>query len=334
MANCDNLFREFDKDLKITSTKNKNLMQSKDHIRKKIKAWFKENHPDYTPKFFIQGSRKLGTLIRTKDDTCDLDDGVYFEREIGVSGTTLQKWIYEAVKDITDDVNHKSKCIRVNYKGDYHIDIPVYYFPNDEEHPLLAVKDSDLEESDPREFIEWFNSTKNDQLVRIIKDMKAWGDNARNKMPSGLAFTVLVEKNHVSNERDDISLYETLKAIRTDLQNSFECVMPTTPYDDLFADYDETRIKNFYERLDTFIEDARIAIEEEENQLKASKKWKKHLGSRFPDGLDENVDKKMSELLKAAALIKSGNAGTDSHGHIKPRKEVRVPNKKHQFYGE
>ncbi len=331
MTNCSNLFHDFNQDLKITKTKKTNLMASKNHIRRKLRAYFSENHSDYIPRFFIQGSRKIGTLIRTKDDTCDLDDGIYFEREIGVTGTTLQNWIYEAVKDIASaDVNHKAKCIRVNYAGDYHIDLPVYYFPDDTEHPLLAVKNSDLEESDPKEFIEWYNENKCDQLTRIVKYLKAWGDNVRNKMPSGLAFTVLATKNFVENDRDDISLYETLKAIRSDLILSFKCVMPTSPYDDLFADYDETRKDNFLDQLYEFIEDARLAIYDEEIQLKASKKWKNHLGDRFPEGLDKTEE----ALLQSVNRIIAGTAGVDRLGRIKSKDEVHVHNKPHQFYGE
>ena len=331
MSDCSNLFHDFNQDLKITNTKKTNLMESKNHIRRRIRAYFSENHPDYVPRFYIQGSRKIGTLIRTKDDTCDLDDGIYFEREIGVTGTTLQNWVYEAVKDIASaDVNHKAKCIRVNYAGNYHIDLPVYYFPDGAEHPLLAVKNSDLEESDPREFIEWYNENKCDQLTRIVKYPKAWGDHVRNKMPSGLAVTVLAAKNLVENDRDDISLYETLKAIRSDLILSFKCEMPTTPYDDLFADYDQTRKDNFFDRLDEFIGDARLAIYEEESRLNASKKWKKHLGDRFPEGLDKTEE----ALLQSANRIIAGTAGVDRLGRIKPKEEVHVHNKPHRFYGE
>lgn len=335
MSNCHNLFQDFNKDLNITNTKKQNLMRSKNNIRDKIVAYFKENHPEYTPTFFIQGSYKIGTVIRTKDDTCDLDDGIYFQRDVGVSGTTLQNWVYEAVKDIADaDVNHKSKCIRVNFAGNYHIDLPIYYFPEDEEHPLLAVKNSALEMSDPKEFVEWYFEVKSDQLTRIIKYLKAWGDKVRNKMPSGLAFTVLAEKNFTENGRDDICLFETLKAIRLDLSLKFECIMPTTPNDDLFDDFDQAKIDYFFEQLDAFIEDARIAIYKEENQLKASKKWKKHLGDRFPEGLDENVDEKEKSLLEAANLILAGKAGTGRKGEIKPKREADVHNKEHRFYGD
>lgn len=335
MSNCSNLFHDFNEDLKITKTKKERLRVSKNNIREKIKSYFKEHHPNYIPTFYIQGSKKLGTLIRTKDDTCDLDDGVYFQRDIGVTGITLQRWIFDAVKDIASaEVNHKTKCIRVNYAGDYHIDLPVYYFPEEKDHPLLAVKNSELEESDPKEFIEWYLENKCDQLTRIIKYLKAWGDKVQNKMPSGLAFTVLAEKNFVENERDDISLYETLKAIQNSLKISFECVIPTTPFDDLFADYDQSRIDKFFNHLENIIGDARIAIYTDDNQRKASKRWKKHLGDRFPEGLDENIDKAEEALLQSANKILTGTAGVDKFGQIISKKKAHVHNKKHRFYGE
>ena len=59
--------------------------------------------------------------------------------------------------------------------------------------------------------------------------------------------------------------------------------MPTTPEDDLFADKDDTFKKNFFAALDAFIEDAEAAIREKCEE-KASKKWRKHFGDRFPLG--------------------------------------------------
>ena len=79
MANCHNLFQEFNGELDILSSKKDKMMTSRENLRRKIKDYFKEEHPGYAPKFYIQGSYKLGTCIRTKDDHCDLDDGVYFK---------------------------------------------------------------------------------------------------------------------------------------------------------------------------------------------------------------------------------------------------------------
>ena len=43
--------------------------------------------------------------------------------------------------------------------------------------------------------------------------------------------------------------------------------------------------------LADFIADAKKAVDEEKNQLRASHLWQKHLGKRFPDGKDEDEEK-------------------------------------------
>ena len=78
--------------------------------------------------------------------------------------------------------------------------------------------------------------------------------------------------------------------------------MPTTPHDDLFVNYSETKKSNFMTNLSSFIEDARKAIDEK-NMLKASNLWKKHLGDRFPEG--DDVDEEFSSRSKLESIIGS-----------------------------
>lgn len=334
MANCTKLFKDYNDNLTISATKKNRLKESKRILRERIRKYFKDNHPDYVPEFYIQGSYKMKTTIVTKDDDCDLDDGVYFKREVGVAGTTLQKWVKEAFTDATSsDPQHRKKCVRVIYASDYHIDFPVYYFQDDWEHPRLAVKDEDLQESDPKEVVDWFVGAKDSsgQLVRIVKFLKGWGDFKRNKMPSGLAMCILAEKNIKYNDRDDVAMKETLEAIKESLNNSFECIVSGTPYDDLFSEYDDARKNNFLSNLDAFIKDAIKAVEEEPNQLRASKLWRKHFGDKFPLGADEDVDTKESALRAQSASILSGTAYTTRNGMISDSGSVK--NKPHTNYG-
>jgi len=335
MANCNKLFLDFNDDLRVRKSKVQSLEKSKDSLRNKVKSYFTENHSEYIPNFFIQGSKKMGTMIRTKEDTCDLDDGIYFFQKPDVTGTTLQNWILEAIKDVTNTPPmHKKKCIRVIYQGDYHIDLPIYYKLDEDAHPFLAVKDEEFEESDAKEFIEWFIEKKDEkgQLARIIRYLKAWSDHLLNKMPCGLAMTVLAEDNIEYDDRNDISLKETLKKIHKSLTDDWECVMPTTPFDDLFDDYDETRKRNFLIALYKFIEDADKAIDDERNQLKASKLWKKHLGIYFIEGVDEDVDSKEEALLEKTGYVLSGLGYTDRSGKI-TNDISGIKNPKHRNYG-
>lgn len=303
MANCDNLFKTFNNELQIPKSKKDAIKVSDDILRDRIRKHFKEKHPEYIPTFFQQGSSKTKNRIRTKDDNCDLDDGVYFkDNPDNVTGKTLQGWVKDAVDGITDTTpSHRKKCITVDYKAKYNIDLPVFIFDKDKDsHPKLAVKDEDFKEDDPKEFIEEFNKVKDSdgQLIRISRDLKAWCDYKRQKMPNGLSMTVLAMKNLQKNDRDDVAMKFTLIAIESELKKEFKCVMPTTPKDNLFADYDENRQKNFMDNLSSFITDAKAAVDDEKNQLKASKLWQKHFGKTyFPDGKDEDEKTSSAGLL-------------------------------------
>jgi hypothetical protein len=305
MANCHNLFQTYIQNISITSPKRVKMSKSKDGLRERIKEYFKEHHPTYKPLFYIQGSSKMGTGIRTKDDICDLDDGVYFFRQPDVSATTLQGWVWDAADGYTStSPEHRKKCIRNIFVSDYEIDLPVYYKVDGEEYKL-AVKNTGWEESDPKAMVDWLNGKKDSkgQLVKYIKCLKGWCDHKRNRMPNGLAMTILASnaKDKLSyGESDDINLTDTLKEIRKVLKVKFECIVPVTPKDDLFADYDDTRKNNFLNALDSFIEDAEKALKEP-NQLKASKLWKKHLGDRFPEGEDKEEQNKLNSALITGA---------------------------------
>ena len=297
MADCHELFQTFHQDTSIRKVKKDRMTNSRDGLRSRVRKDFKENHPEYTPKFYIQGSGgKMGTGIRTKEDICDLDDGVYFFRQPDVSATTLQTWVKEAVEGYTTTPpEHRKKCIRNIFAGDYEIDMPVYYKVEGQEYQL-AVKNNAWEDSDPKAMVDWLIKRKDvkGQLVRVIKFLKSWCDHKRNRMPNGLSMTILAanaKDNFFYNDRDDITLKDTLKEIKKALDFRFECVVPVVPEDDLFADYDDTRKKNFLTALNEFIEDAEEALKEP-NQLKASKLWKKHLGDRFPEGKDKEEDQK------------------------------------------
>lgn len=302
MANCHSLFQDFNKNLNITKSKKDSLIKSKDTLREKIKKYFKDNHPGYTPEFFIQGSYKMNTMIRTKDDTCDLDDGIHFKIEPDVTPTTLMNWVYNAVKDHTSGGQQKrKKCIRVIYKNDYHIDLPIYKQGENDDYPYLAIKDKawDEEESDPKGFVDWYNNQKTDQMTRITKYLKSWGDQDVKKMPSGLAMTLFSEKYLVSNDRDDIALRDTLIAIENGLLQKWEAIMPTKPCDDVLANYDDSFKDNFLSSLNNFINDAKAAISEK-SQFKASKLWRKHLGQRFPLGEEGDSNENKNALIGIA----------------------------------
>ena len=71
----------------------------------------------------------------------------------------------------------------------------------------------------------------------MVKYLKAWKD-YKNIDIKGMAITILVCNNFsVTENRDDISLLDTVTNIIDSLEDSFHCFKPVTPTDeDLFAD--------------------------------------------------------------------------------------------------
>ena len=290
MANCHSLFQLFDAKITLPPDKKKALKTSRNNLREKIRAKFSAK--GYSVKFYSQGSLPMGTIIRPADDDYDIDDGTYIEGDKvpAESIPTLHSWILEAAEDHTKKAPiDKNSCVRVLFADGHHIDLVLYSLAT-KPHPSLAHKTQNWILSDPREFMDWFNSraAQTPQLRNIVRYLKAWGDHLRGEMPSGLIMTILGTNNFAPNARDDLAFADTLVRIQRTLSASFACYRPTTPQEDLFRDYKDTRRNYFVERLGSLVTSATQALEVP-NQKDACPKWRKHLGPRFPCELAEDT---------------------------------------------
>lgn len=338
MANCHDYLLKFSETISLSKAKRDSLKKRREANRTRIRDDFKEKHPDYEPKFYIQGSRKNGTSIVYKDGTCDLDDGVYFLRKPDVTGTTLQNWIYDAVcSDTEGGATHKKRCIRVNYKDECNIDIPVLYQDDPNKTPHLAVKNEEWADDDPKAFVEWYNKENTKQLTRMVKDLKAWCNECAEKMPNGMCMTILAEKHFGSNDRDDIALRDLLTCIYDDLsqEGRWKCIMPTFPYDDLFASYSDIVKRNFLDHLKAFRDDAKKACDEK-SLIAATKLWQKHLGERF-DIAKKEPDAEQSSKLEALSRqitgLVTGTSGVSREGKVTEHPSA-TRMQPHRNYGE
>lgn len=326
MANNHKVFTEFNKTIRLTDSKRNSLKTSRTALRRRIKNYFDENKPDeIKPKFYIQGSFAMDTIVNPIPKTVeidgkavvinkyDVDDGVYFIGDENITDRktiqTYHNWIVDAVNGHTNTPPiDKSTCVRVEFSDGHHIDLPIYYKQDDT--PELAHKRAGWTPSDPRGFTDWFNghASINSQLKRVVRYLKAWRDyreysNSSVKMPSGLILSILAAENFYPNERDDISLKETLILIESKLNAAFECYRPTTPSDeDLLADYNNKDY--FLNLLGHFIDDAKAALEES-NKNKSCLLWQKHFGDRFSCGLVEDEDEENQSSARLGALVGS-----------------------------
>jgi len=323
MANNHEQFTAFNTTIKLANDKKDELLKNRKALRERIIKYFKENKPDeIQPKFHSQGSFAMNTTvnpIRYWSDNdekylqkYDIDDGVYFigdeEQEDRYVVQTYHNWIYEAVKNHTDKgAIAKNTCVRVTYADGHHIDLPIYY-KKDDDTPELAHKAKSWIESDPKAFYEWFNekASKNQQLRRIVRYLKAWKDyreysNPQKKIPSGFILTILAVNNiSYNSNRDDISLMNTLKNIKSALDSRFECKRPTPPYaENLLEGYNHKDY--FLNELDKFITSAEQAVNGS-NPKDACMKWQKHFGERFSCSTAKDIDEKATSFSSPAIV--------------------------------
>lgn len=303
MANCHDQFADFNSLITLTNDRKKKLKGSRTKLRNRVREDFKNNHKnDIKPKFTSQGSSEMKTtinpIVRVIDEDgeekkitkYDTDDGIYFigNLEDRKSVQTYHNWVKDAVDGHTSiPPSDKNTCIRTLFADGHHIDQPIYFIDDKNDScPQLAHKKNGWIDSDPREFSDWFNeqAEKNEQLRSIVKYLKSWSDyqnfeDNSKKMPSGFILTIWTADNFSANDRDDISLSNTLENIYNNLSVKFECLRPSKPKDENVVE-DYSYETYFMEKLKSFLDSAKQAINET-NPKNACFKWQKHLGSRF-----------------------------------------------------
>lgn len=307
MADCHKLFLEFNSIIELKPNCKVFLRISRDAVRDRIRNYFRKKANGFFPKFHGQGSFMMNVIILPGDGEFDIDDGIYFlvDKEPIYSVDTFHRWICEAVDGHTkQEPIDKQTCVRIVYAGQYHLDLPIYYIIEGQ-YPRLAHKSKGWIESDPREFIKWFQNKTDDkgQLRRVVRYLKAWSDYKAGSLPSGLILSILATRNIHFNARDDIALYNTLIGIENSLALSFTCYRPTTPiYEDLLQNYSQTDKNYFKNQITSLIRSAEKALDHTTSLKDACKEWQKHFGDRFPCQL---VEDKADSLLSTAFAASS-----------------------------
>lgn len=283
MANLNAHFIEFEKRISLSKSRQNELTRSRQAVEKKITEYFRTNGQLAIPRFFIQGSYKMGTMVLKKDKTYDVDLGVRFNNTPGLQPKSLQQNVLRAVKDHTSGgAEHREKCIRLIYKGDFNIDLPVFYQSNQKEHDYYLAMKSGAKPDDTTKMVEWFKTKidKEGQLKRIIKYTKIWANCRTLKMPSGIMLTVWLANNYVANRRDELALLATLKQVKNVINQGTKCKNPVNPQENLAEKLNDDQKKNFRIALTNLVEALEQSVQET-NKNKALLTLKPFFGNGF-----------------------------------------------------
>jgi hypothetical protein len=310
MADCNDLFNEFYEKISLTDSQLNYLKQARDAIRNKIKNYFKEKE-NIPPKFWIQGSYMMKTIVNPLNGEYDLDDGVYLQnidtnKDNWPSAETVHNWIYEAVKGHTkEDPLDKRACIRVLYSGKYHVDLPVYGIYKEEIY-LAEKGEKGWNISNPKNLLEWFDKQVNDkgeQIIKIIRYFKAWADyqgkSKNKKLPSGLILTILAIENYEKRDRDDDTFGRTIRNINQYITNSFIIYNPVNGNEILSEHLKENQKEDFKLLISNLLYNTNRALGEV-NKKEACKIWREEFGDRFTncDNIEDKLKTSSPALLR------------------------------------
>lgn len=313
-----------------------------DRINSALSAWeniFKDDDEikSYYKKFYKQGSYATGTaIIPTGSNEFDVDTVLLLDIGDKYDAKGLIDFVYNRMKTketYKDKLIKKDRCIRVNYVGDFHMDI-VPAKPSEGEHIFISNKSTnEWVETNPEGFIRWFkdkNCENNYKLVNATKIIKFWRDNkvGKDTAPKSILLTALIG-NYIQSESSDaetlvLTLENMVDKIDEILVNGEPYVEnPSLDGENLARDWDKNKYDIFKTKLEKFAKDAREALDEEDKD-ESIKKWQGIFGDKFPSELSEA--KNFSEKVRAGNVVvgTDGLLNTNNGQHIPP----------HRFYGQ
>lgn len=161
----DDLLDRVSIELEITQSQRKNAVTSYNAVGEWLAG---EGSPlaKLNPTIYAQGSLRLDTTVKPKcQDEFDLDLVCEFsENKLNMDPLSTLKLIENRLKEhgrYANIVEPKNRCIRLNYVGEYHMDILPAYPDFSQKQGCLLVPDraaTNWKESAPKNYAEWFES--------------------------------------------------------------------------------------------------------------------------------------------------------------------------------
>jgi len=228
-----------------------------------------------------QGSYAMHTLNQQRNDDYDLDEAVIFSKDALPDGAAdARKRVQEALErmggNFAKPPEARTNAVTVWYAEGHHIDLAIYR----ENKTWLGEKylehaGPDWAKRDPAEMNAWFDkqvadkepssfwqkkTVKDGQLRRVVRFVKAFAKSRASwSLPGGMILTTLTSEVFVSDlDRDDVSLYKTLIALRDRLKGNWTVTSPLDGSDLTAKPARSSQVRRFRKRLEEVL--PRLAV--------------------------------------------------------------------------
>jgi hypothetical protein len=330
MFDCaDDVLAFHDDKVTLPQAERTEMRSRRDANRDRLKKGLKDAKKPAPREFVSQGSYAMKTMTQHRQKDYDIDDGVYFSKEVLVGDRGQEMSALQArqmVRDAVDDGSFKTppkvrrNCVRVHYEAGFHVDLPVYrrittkdVFGNESYHHELAS--SEWKRSDARDVTEWFEAENDNQspdvdnggqLRRIVRQIKKYGrsrESWKGQILSGFGTTKLVTECFRGDaSREDKALYDTMKAMRDRLNWNLVVAHPVTPNETITSGTDDARARFLRDRLGEAIDTFAPLFEYGCTRMQALKCWDKVFATTFFSEREEARAKAAASLLRGASV--------------------------------
>lgn len=317
-------FDAFLSQIDIKDTRRERIVTAHNTIRDLLLS--DENIKQYSPSFFLQGSYAMRTIVRpsaNEDYDVDLVLCLLLEDAAGnmLSGDVVKSMVYDAIAShgtYKDKVSMKTHCIRIDYEGDFHLDITPAHRTNGDDDTILVVPD--WSESNPKGLIAYFrdvHSKAYDKFYPVVRMLKWWrnihfGDEG---YPKSILLTTLASRYIPSKDVSlDSALCTVLEGIHEyvkDLEEAPEVLNPVNENENLCRNWTKDDFLSFKSKISVAAFAAREALDCKDEE-KTISIWndKSLFDDTFPKAIyhiaDEPNMMTKSFVANAAGVTSSG----------------------------
>ncbi len=252
-------------------------------------------------KYSALGSYAHQTIIKPVQDNDEFDaDIVIFIRDSDFDPdnfvTNYVDSIYNVFRDndtYKDKVTRKTRCVTINYAGDFHLDV-VPCVEYDDTYYICNRHDKKYEKTDGDGYKSWLVEKnrivggnyfrKSTRLLKFLRDHK---DNFSVK---SILLTTMLGNEIDDNDQDDSDFSDlptTLKTLSDRLNDFLQghwtipiIENPVMPEEDFNRHWDDKKYANFRDKFDLYTKRIDEAFEEK-NHNESVKKWRKLFGDKF-----------------------------------------------------
>lgn len=275
------------------------------------------NLKDNYKKAIPQGSYGHKTIINpvNANDEFDADILVHFKEVEEWEPKDYINNIYNEFKNngnYKDIVTRRTRCIVVNYKGDFHLDI-VPFIKTDEGNYIFNRNDNIKEPTNPEEYKKWLSekdTITGSKLKKVIRIFKYLRDHKRTFSAKSILINTLL--GNVIKEEDSKDVFSDLPTsllIIIERLNEFlienekmpKIQNPVCSDEDFNRHWDQEKYDNFRSKIDFYAKKIRDAYEEVDKK-KSIEKWQEVFGDDYPDEIvsNDSLDDGLKSLAQAS----------------------------------